>query len=407
MESKTQDEFLAEAKEIHKDRYIYDKVDYVNDSTKVTITCRTHGDFSQTPNKHLKGQGCPLCAPNKVLTREDFISRAREVHGNKYDYSQVGERVGKYPTIICKTHGAFTQYAHDHMNGAGCAQCYNEKITSHVFYNQKTRPEFSYQVIIEILGNEKFTVNDREILSPLEIDIYLPEHRLGIEINGLYWHSKRNANYHEEKFRAAQKKGIQLVQFWDSEVLEKPDLVASFLNNKLGKTARKLSARKCKVVYPSFLEYNEFLENNHLEGTVFSGERVGLSYDGELVSVMGFSKNIMQRFCSKRDTIIRGALGKLLVASDKTHIITYSDNRYSTGNAYKKLGFTQTGQSRHRLFVTDYKKIYNRRGFQRKNLKSLPSYAEDKTAEEILNDFGYFYIYGPGTQKWEVYLDGR
>ncbi len=90
--NKTTKEFVIEAKVIHKNKYLYDKVEYVKSEEKITITCPEHGDFEQTPYNHLSGKGCTKCAitykaNKKCLTTEEFISRASIIHGNKYDYT--------------------------------------------------------------------------------------------------------------------------------------------------------------------------------------------------------------------------------------------------------------------------------------------------------------------------------
>ena len=117
-------EFIEEAREIHGDKYDYSKVEYKNNRTKICIICSEHGEFQQTPYKHLLGQGCPNCCGNKKLTTEEFIEKACKIHGNKYDYSKV-----KYVNsetkvcIICPKHGEFYQTPHSHLTGEGCPKC--------------------------------------------------------------------------------------------------------------------------------------------------------------------------------------------------------------------------------------------------------------------------------------------
>ena len=82
-------EFVEKSKKIHGDRYDYSKVEYVNNKTKVCIVCPEHGDFWQKPCSHLNGQGCPKCSGVKRLTTEEFINKAMEIHGDRYDYSKV------------------------------------------------------------------------------------------------------------------------------------------------------------------------------------------------------------------------------------------------------------------------------------------------------------------------------
>ena len=127
----TTEEFIRRAKEVHGDRYDYSKVEYVNTRRKVCIICPKHGEFWQIPLHHLKGSGCPNCVGKKRLTTEEFIRRAKEVHGDRYDYSKV-EYVNTRTKvcIICPEHGEFLQIPNNHLQGQGCPYCAQEKHNS-------------------------------------------------------------------------------------------------------------------------------------------------------------------------------------------------------------------------------------------------------------------------------------
>lgn len=128
-------EFLAKAKAVHGDKYDYSKVNYVNATTKVTIICPTHGEFEQAPRAHLSGQGCPNCCGNRRYTTEDFIEKAKIKHRDKYDYSKVKyvNNTTKV-TIICPSHGEFEQTPKIHLSGLGCPACSGGvKITTEEF----------------------------------------------------------------------------------------------------------------------------------------------------------------------------------------------------------------------------------------------------------------------------------
>jgi hypothetical protein len=129
---KTAAEFALNASEIHNDKYDYSKVIYTNRNNKVIITCPIHGDFEQTPNGHLKGYGCYACGRNKTKTTEDdFIKKAKEIHGDFYDYTNLIYSGALKPvTIKCPLHGEFTQIANNHLNGSSCKQCSLDKISS-------------------------------------------------------------------------------------------------------------------------------------------------------------------------------------------------------------------------------------------------------------------------------------
>ena len=129
MKKLTKEEFIEKAKCIHGDRYDYSKVDYINNRTKVCVICKKHGEFWQQANSHLRGEGCPICkgeniSKKKSLTKEEFIKKARKVHGNKYDYSKVEYKNSSSKVcIICPQHGEFWQTANTHLQGSGCPSC--------------------------------------------------------------------------------------------------------------------------------------------------------------------------------------------------------------------------------------------------------------------------------------------
>jgi hypothetical protein len=118
------DFFAEKSKEIHKDKYDYTLVDYKDNKTPVTIICPIHGEFSQVPNYHLTGNGCPQCGGSARLNTNTFIDRSKEKHGDKYDYSKVAYKNANTPvTIICPIHGEFKQKPNKHMSGQGCSEC--------------------------------------------------------------------------------------------------------------------------------------------------------------------------------------------------------------------------------------------------------------------------------------------
>lgn len=117
--------FIEKAREVHGDKYDYSKAEYVNQNEKLCIICPEHGEFWQTPTAHtfLK-EGCPKCSGHYTMTTEEWIEKAREIHGDKYDYSKT-EFTGanKKVCIICPEHGEFWQTAYSHLEGYGCKKC--------------------------------------------------------------------------------------------------------------------------------------------------------------------------------------------------------------------------------------------------------------------------------------------
>ena len=169
--------FIKQAKEIHGDKYDYSKVEYSSNHEKVIIICPEHGEFLQSPYKHLQGHGCPKCAKSGVkLTTEDFLKKAKEVHGDKYDYSKV-EYINNNTNvcIICPEHGEFWQTPRSHLAGNGCSKCNASKMELEIKSflednNIKYIPQHSFDWL--------------KYKSPLKLDFYLPEYNIAIECQG-------------------------------------------------------------------------------------------------------------------------------------------------------------------------------------------------------------------------------
>jgi hypothetical protein len=123
----SKEEFIEKAKKVHENKYDYSKVNYVNNHTKVIIICKVHGEFLQCPRDHLNGCGCKECfSEDRKLSKEEFIEKAKKVHGNKYNYSKI-EYINSYTKIImiCPKHGEFLQKPSNHLNGQGCRYCHS------------------------------------------------------------------------------------------------------------------------------------------------------------------------------------------------------------------------------------------------------------------------------------------
>jgi len=120
----TKEQFIEKAKKVHGNFYDYSKVDYINKSTNIKIVCPNHGLFKQSPEVHLRGHGCPACGGTKKLSAKDFIKRAKKVHGNSYNYSYVDYKNNRTKVrIICPEHGEFQQTPEVHLRGHGCPAC--------------------------------------------------------------------------------------------------------------------------------------------------------------------------------------------------------------------------------------------------------------------------------------------
>ena len=173
-----------------------------------------------------------------------------------------------------------------------------------------------------------YITNDRSVIPPKELDIYIPALKIAIECNGCYWHSdmEKPKDYHVKKFKECKDMGIQLIQIWEDWMINKPNIVKSFLQAKLGICNSTIYARKCEVCELDYSVAMEFLEANHIQGKCSSNYRIGLTHEGKLVAVMCFNKRSalsgskrindseaeLIRFCNLRGARVVGGASKLL-----------------------------------------------------------------------------------------------
>ena len=133
-------EFINRSNKIHKNKYDYSKVNYINTHTKIIIICSSHGEFTQLPTNHLyKKRGCGKCKGGILISQKEFIEKANKIHKNKYDYSKVNYINSQTKIIIsCSKHGEFKQGAQCHLSGSGCKKCVYEKLNKKMKMSIKT-----------------------------------------------------------------------------------------------------------------------------------------------------------------------------------------------------------------------------------------------------------------------------
>jgi very-short-patch-repair endonuclease len=214
----------------------------------------------------------------------------------------------------------------------------------------------------------KCIFHDRSVLdNGHELDIYCPDKKIAIEFDGLFWHSKKDSDYHKKKSEECAAKGIHLIHIFEDEWYYKRNIIKSRLRNFLSVTRFRLQARKCCVQYITKNQADRFLEKYHLQGSVSGSVYLGLFYKDRLVSVMVFGKPKtdkrfnkkfkweLLRFCTVSSFTVVGAAGKLLSFFRKQYegsIITYVDLRFSTGHSYSKIGFKPYGFTEPNYFYT-------------------------------------------------------
>jgi len=272
------------------------------------------------------------------------------------------------------------------------------------------------------------TIRHNYKLGDIELDIYLPDLKIAIEYNGLYWHSEKNGkdkNYHLNKTNRCRENDIRLIHIFEDEWVNKNEITKAKLKHILKlNDSEKIYARKCIInVISSTKDKNKFLEENHIQGTDKSSIILGLYYDKLLVSIMTFSRprsgigrntgkrNIYElvRFASIKDKIVIGAFGKLLKyfieAYEFDTIITYADLRWSIdSNMYQKLGFVLKNQSKPSYWYTDRTNRYHRYNFRKQLLQEkFPKlYDSSLTEFEIMNQTDYNRVWDCGNLVYEL-----
>ena len=346
----TNDEYIKRAKEKHGNKYDYSKTKYISSEQKITIICPIHGEFKQLPYDHLSGSGCQRCGIEnrtklKTHSKEQFINKAKQIHGDKYDYSKVEyNRSDEKVCIICPIHGEFWQFANDHLRGSNCPKC-------------KHRISIPEEEIIEhintIQPNIEIIKRNRTILRGKEIDIYFPEYKIGIEYDGLIWHStkyKEDKYYHLNKTKQCEEQGIRLIHIFEDEWLYKKEIVKSIISELFNKQDRIIPSENCIVKTLDNKTAEEFFNENNIDGYFDSDINIGLFFNDELVSAIGISINNdtvqINRYCNKLNTKLDKSLNSFIkhIANQFkiSKFVVNIDKRYNNSKPFKDVGFNHT-----------------------------------------------------------------
>jgi hypothetical protein len=238
-----------------------------------------------------------------------------------------------------------------------------------------------------------------------ELDIFVPSINLGVEYNGLYWHSElagKDKNYHANKRNFFASQGIRVIMVFEHEWSFKRDICESMLRHRLGVTLTKIHARKCHIVNLSSDEAARFMNKNHIAGSANSAINIGLLYQGEVVTVatfrkdrFGSDKSVFEliRFCNRLNTTVVGGLSKVttaFLATNRCSIKTFTDLRWGDGNGYIAAGFkfVKALPPCNWYFTTD-NQVSHRSVFQKKKLlKLLQSESSDNTEWQLAQQLG-------------------
>lgn len=300
-------------------------------------------------------------------------------------------------------------------------------------YRKSTMEVDLMEFIKSIVSGIQIRHNDRSVIYPQEIDIYLPEYNIGIECNPTYTHnsskSSYNSNlilpwtYHKDKSIAAMKNGIFLFHIFGYQWTNRPEVIKSMLKHLLGKDDNVYFARNTIVKEVSDADSKRFLDANHLQGYTTSKVRLGIYQNDELISLMTFSKQRgglgfmnddaweLTRFCTKLNSRCVGGASKLFKQFIKKinpiKVISFSSIDSTKGNVYQQLGFRPISNVNPGYvwvnLKTDY--WYTRVACQKSNLRKL--FHDDSididnlTEAQIMESRGFVKVYNSGLIKWQ------
>ena len=277
-----------------------------------------------------------------------------------------------------------------------------------------SKAEDEVGVYLNSLGFE-FKV-DHSILSGCrEIDYYCDELKLGVEYCGLYWHTEnspepRDKKYHHRKYMECKAKGITLITIFEDEWLYSKEQVKNRLNSIVSKNSTRIFARKCEVRDLTRKEACFFIACNHIQKDSNLGIHfAGLFFENQLVGVMSFGRHprksnelVLDRLCFKSGvTIIGGASRLFKYLLDKTNIlsiVSWSDNRWSSGEVYRQLGFTLQNELAPDYSYADvrHKKRLSKQSRKKKSI-GCP---ENITEKEYNQSLGFSRIWDCGKKQW-------
>lgn len=305
-----------------------------------------------------------------------------------------------------------------------CLEKYNVPCTLNLIKKyDKTEKEITEW--LKTVSNLDFKKN-YSILDGKEIDLFNEEAKLGIEYCGIYWHNEfsrtpRDKNYHYEKYKKCDKLGIKLLTIFDDEWIFKKEQCQSIIKSSLGIFDVKVYARNCSIKEIDVAIFKNFCDNHHLQGSSRRNQQCfGLYYKDELVGALSLGKHhrknspqeiVLSRLCFKMNYQIIGGASKLLKHAlnwSKLHgyskLISWSDNRWSNGNVYLKLGFTLEEELKPDYSYVDMKSPKQRLSKQSQK-KSNTHCPKNKTENEKAAEDRLARIWDCGKKRWVVFLD--
>lgn len=338
-------------------------------------------EWQTTVYNRERGKGCPVCSGHKVTTGiNDLLTvepaLAAQWHPTKNGNLTPEQVTGKGGRVrawwLCEKGHEWNARVKGRTTGQGCPQCW---ATSYI-----SKPEQAiHDFICSLDTNLKVIQSDKKLLKGKELDIYIPEKKIAIEFNGLYWHSEeagKGKDYHYTKWGLCASKGVQLIQIWEDEWNRNPEQIKTMIAHKLGySTQRKVFARKTKIMTVNKYIAETFLNDNHIQGYAAGTHCIALvekNFDetqditvDDVLALVIVKEG--KRATKKTLTVVRyatsanvvGGFTKLVAYATKTYkpeyVIAFADRGVSDGALYKNNRFVYD-----KIFEPDYMYVVNK-----------------------------------------------
>lgn len=296
-----------------------------------------------------------------------------------------------------------------------------DKYCSHMpIISSKSSGEAEIKDWIESLGIK--TAKTKKQIHPLELDIFMSDTKIAIEYCGLYWHSDehKSKNYHKNKLLKCREKGIRLITVYEDEWLQRKNQIKNYLLSIFNKNSLKIAARKCEILSVPKAIAKSFLEENHIQGSTSLEIAFGLYHDKDLVGLITGSKHhrntkknefVLNRLAFKSNVTVQGGSSRLLSqlrnyakSAGYSSIVSWSDNRWSEGNVYSKIGFRLEAE-----LAEDYEYLVDRKRVSKQSCKKSTLLARGgvgQTEREMANFLGYRRIWDCGKKRWRLDIKG-
>jgi len=341
--------------------------------------------------------------------KQHFVEQATALYGETYTYGEY-RGAGQPLDIYCTIHNQhFTQLPHNHLRCTGCSGC---RITK----SSKSEREILLFIRSELNINNVIE-NSRSIISPYELDIFLPEYNIAIEFNGLYWHSEIHdritPDYHLNKTQMCEEQGIRLIHIFEDEWRDQQQKCKDTIRHLLGKSVKGVYARQTYIKEIPWKTAKDFLNQYHLLNAGSSGNyRIG-AFDkktDELIGVMVFGRSSsertneieLKRFVTnkKNNPGLGSKMFKYAVKSKEyQEVIAFVDRRWFTGLVKSYIGFEKVDETVPALWWTDAKERHHRRWKTKSGLIKEGVGTPADTKVSMMNKLGYSRIWDCGKIK--------